>query len=112
MFGNGWRLLTGFASSYIFDLAPVPSAEMVGGDISEIYEMEIWRMFGANVHPFHELIIKERLDPRRGQVTLPVVTEPIVCRERVTDRIRAVLRSSGSLFRSNPAMSCCPVPCS
>ena len=112
MLANGWRLLTGLASSYIFDLAPVPSAEMVGGDISEIYEMEIWRMFGANVHPYHELIIKERLDPRRGQVTLPVVTEPIVCRERVTERIRVALRSPGSLFRGNASISCCPVPCS
>ena len=37
------QVLTHEASSYIFDLAPVPMSEMVGEDISDIYEMGEWR---------------------------------------------------------------------
>ena len=68
-------------------------------------------MYGANLHPYDELIIQERLHPKRRYTIKPIVTEPLTFRTTRNSRFHSIpalftLRSGRGLMAE-----CCPTPC-
>jgi hypothetical protein len=63
------------------------------------------------IHPYDELIIKQKLNPAPRHRVFPIVTEPLRCREGVSAALRRATGAIGNLFGRGESAECCPAGC-
>lgn len=63
------------------------------------------------IHPYEEMIIKQRLNPAPRHRVHPVQTEPLRARSRVRVTVREAASSVVGLFNHRQAAEPCPAGC-
>ena len=63
------------------------------------------------IHPYEEMIIKQRLDPMLRPRIHPVQTEPVRDRSRVTTLVREAAGSVARLLGRRETAEPCPAGC-